>query len=154
DLSATRQELSKVTAQIIQLKLQVNAKKPGKLSKVPDHLIEEIVEKDAEVAKLHASISKTETNLAQIRNKVIKEDDPAVRRLEDLLNNQKSSLEGVLKAARQQASAAAQKRLEQTTQHEADLAKEKIEYLEQYKEILVASANQLEEESKKFNQGN
>jgi capsular exopolysaccharide synthesis family protein len=189
DLRSTREELSRVTAQLNQLQLQVKHSdatqalavaqaaamaspqlavqaaalataqpaiqvQAGKASRIPEQMIDEVINKDVAVIKLREAISKAEAELVQTRNNLNKEDDPAVRRLEAKVNLQKKSLEGMLKEARPHALEAVQKKLEQTTQREVELAKDKIEYLKEYKDILGREKVQLEEEAQLLNQGN
>jgi hypothetical protein len=126
---------------------------PTAHSKIPEQMIDEIIEKDAAVAKLRAAISKTKADLARARKNVQNEDDPDVRRLEDQLDLHKQSLD-VLKEARLQAFGAVRKKLEQTAEHDADLAKDKLEYLTQYKEVLDVEVKRFDRESRDLNQGN
>src|SRR5262249_24111628 len=102
DLRSTREELSRVTAQLNQLQLQVKHSdvtqaravaqvavvasaqsafqaaalatvqpaiqaEAGKASRLPEQMIEEVINKDAAVAKLREAISKAEAELVQTR---------------------------------------------------------------------------------------
>jgi hypothetical protein len=119
ELRSTKEELSKVTPQLIQLELQVKHSEgikaaamaraaamavsqpgspasslaalagaqagAGNFGKIPEQTIDEIIDKDAAVAKLRAAISKTKADLARAWKNAQNEDDPDVRRLEDQL---------------------------------------------------------------------
>jgi capsular exopolysaccharide synthesis family protein len=188
ELRSTREELSKVTAQLVQQALQVKhsegTKAPamaratalavslpaspassltalaaawavaGKATEIPEQMVEEIIDKDKDVAKARAAIKKTEIDLAQARNRFKNQDDRAIRTLEDRLDVQKKGLDEVLKEARPEAMEAVRKRLEQTAQREVELAKEKIAYLKEYREILEKEKKNLEAEAQELNQGN
>jgi len=125
----------------------------GKASEIPEHMIDEIIDKDAAVAKLRAAISKTKADLARAWKNAQNEDDPDVRRLEDQLDLHQQSLD-VLKEARLQALGAVRKKLEQTAEREVNFAKDKIAYLKEYREVLEKEKRNLEAEAQEFNQGN
>src|SRR5262249_39765424 len=110
DLRSTRAEVSKVTALLIQLELQVKHSEgtkaqamtraaamavsqpaspasslaalaaaqagAGNSGKIPEQMIDEIIDKDAAVAKLRAAISKTKGDLARAWKNAQNEDDP------------------------------------------------------------------------------
>src|SRR5262249_24965472 len=102
--------------------------------------------------KLRAAISKTKADLARAWKNAQNEDDPDVRRLEDQLDLHKQSLD-VLKEARLQALGAVRKKLEQTAEREVEIAKDKIGYLKEYKEILEKEKKNFEAEAQELNQG-
>src|SRR5262249_14349017 len=125
----------------------------GNSGKIPEQMIDEIIDKDAAVAKLRAAISKTKADLARAWKNAQNEDDPDVRRLEGQLDLHKQNLD-VLKEARLQALGAVPKKLEQTAEREVDVAKDKIAYLKEYKEILEKEKMNFEAEAQELNQGN
>src|SRR5262249_14746037 len=89
----------------------------------------------------------------QLRKDLVKQDDPAIRRLESKLETQKDSLEQARKDLIPVAEAAFRNRIGETGRQDLDITLERIAYWEAYKKALQGDVDRLNEAAKQLNEG-